>query len=445
MKKTLNAYASLFVTFVSLSFLYSCSDDISSDVTLEKQSIYDERNYEFNTINLWGSDAAVIDKGDYYLFQGDVRLYKCDSLKFQDIYTRGAGRIGRQWPNNKVYYSLSGVPADVVPYIYAAISWIEDGSYIEMCQRYNEKDYIQFSVNDQLASTAYSDFIGRKGGQQNIVLSSSYAKRIGSIVHEICHAVGMYHEMCRTDRDKYVKINFDGMSESERYQYKTYAELGESGINVGAFDFSSIMMYPSNGVMYKLNGDYIFAQRDSLSNTDMLTLAKLQPLGNDYMFYNPLGTDEPIYTDYELQNSKTLRCPEGANIDFKLQYSFDPSDSKYGSYSEKDFNIKAIVSIVNRKNNKEVFRKEVPLNKASSWIDVYINNINIPQGSFTTNLIVKGSINGVESAGKLNVLKQLMYFPHLFLHLNKVTIDGKSKNIPNDFGNDNRMLTFIEL
>lgn len=58
---------------------------------------------------------------------------------------------------------------------------------------------------------------------------------------------------------------------------------------------------------------------------------------------------------------------------------------------------------------------------------------------------LEGSINGVESAGKLNVLKQLMYFPHLFLHLNKVTIDGKSKNIPNDFGNDNRMLTFIEL
>lgn len=38
-----------------------------------------------------------------------------------------------------------------------------------------------------------------------------------------------------------------------------------------------------------------------------------------------------------------------------------------------------------------------------------------------------------------------VYIPHLFLHLNKVTIDGKSKNIPNDFGNDNRMLTFIEL
>lgn len=237
------------LTLCSFSLFFSCADGLIEDVSLksssETASFYDENNYDFNTISLWGSEAAVIDKGDYYSFQGDIRLYKTDSLKFQSADTRGAGRTDRKWPNNKVYYSVTGVPADVVPYISDAVEWIENGSYIDMELRYNQSDYIQFTITDDMSvgASAYSDYIGRKGGQQNIAIRPSYSKHVGTIAHEICHALGMYHEMCRTDRDQYVKINFEGMADEMRHQYKTYAELGQSGINVGEFDFSSIMMY----------------------------------------------------------------------------------------------------------------------------------------------------------------------------------------------------------
>ena len=49
----------------------------------------------------------------------------------------------------------------------------------------------------------------------------------------------MYHEMSRTDRDNYIRINFEGMDEDTRYQYKTYAEMNQNGVNVGSFDFGS--------------------------------------------------------------------------------------------------------------------------------------------------------------------------------------------------------------
>lgn len=177
----------------------------------------------------------------------------------------------------------------------------------------------------------------------------------------------------------------------------------------------------------------------------MLTLAKLQPLGDDYMFFDKLGYNPPVYTDYEYQNSKMLQCPEGAKINFRFQYKNNVSASDYGAYTKNDFNIRGIISIVNRKNNKEVYHKEIPLSDTSAWTDVYVNDVNIPQGGFTTKLILKGSINGTETSDKLNVLKWLLYEPQLYLHLDKVIIGGKEKHIPNEFGNENRVSTYIDI
>lgn len=425
--------------------VFSCTDEksnienhqgLKSDFDSAK---YDEKNYSFNTINLWGSEAAVIDKGDHYIFQGDIHLSKEDLIQ-----TRGAGRIDRQWPNNKVCYSVDGIPNAYVNYIYEALAWIENGSYIDMSPRYNEKDYIQFHFLDQDEWLASSDYIGRKGGVQNIKLSRNAIVSVGTIVHEICHAIGMYHEMCRTDRDNYVRINFEGMDENTRYQYKTYAERNENGVNIGNFDFGSIMMYSSNGVMYKLDNSYIRSQRDSLSYTDMLTLAALQPLGDDFKFFAPLGYDEPYDSDFEYRRSKILQCPEGAKIDFKFQYNFKPSSNIFGGYTIDDFDVRTIISIVNRNTNKEIYLKEILLNVTTTWTDIYLRDVNIPQGGFTVQVTLIGKVKGTSTSAKLDVLRRVMYEPSVYLHLDKAVIKGVNKHIPNEFGNDDRSLTFIK-
>lgn len=65
----------LFIPVLLTSIACSSDNSIKADYLNENDSEkYDENNYEFNTIQLWGSELAVVDCGDYYKFQGDIHL-----------------------------------------------------------------------------------------------------------------------------------------------------------------------------------------------------------------------------------------------------------------------------------------------------------------------------------------------------------------------------------
>lgn len=53
--------------------------------------------------------------------------------------------------------------------------------------------------------------MGRSGDKQLVSLQKFGCIRHGIIQHELLHALGFYHEHTRTDRDKYIKINWDNI------------------------------------------------------------------------------------------------------------------------------------------------------------------------------------------------------------------------------------------
>ena len=60
--------------------------------------------------------------------------------------------------------------------------------------------------------------VGRQGGKQKIGVGHG-CEYFGTIIHEIGHAMGMWHEQSRSDRDTYVKVIWDNIDRHYNDQF----------------------------------------------------------------------------------------------------------------------------------------------------------------------------------------------------------------------------------
>jgi len=116
-----------------------------------------------------------------------------------------------------------------------------------------------------------------QGGRQTINLASGCGT--GSIVHEICHALGVFHEQSRPDRGNHIIINWGNIESGHSHNFDS-----ELAHNYGTFDFGSIMMYSSwafssNGspTITRVNGTTFSTQRTGLSINDINALMDMYP------------------------------------------------------------------------------------------------------------------------------------------------------------------------
>lgn len=70
---------------------------------------------------------------------------------------------------------------------------------------------------------------------------------IGSTIHELSHALGMWHEHSRRDRDSYIQINFQNIQENALVNFGILSpdEMGQIPSNVG-YDIESVMHYSAD-------------------------------------------------------------------------------------------------------------------------------------------------------------------------------------------------------
>ncbi len=48
--------------------------------------------------------------------------------------------------------------------------------------------------------------------------------QVGTVVHELMHAVGFYHEHSRYDRDKYVTVHFGNVKAGRQHNFDKHAK-----------------------------------------------------------------------------------------------------------------------------------------------------------------------------------------------------------------------------
>jgi hypothetical protein len=152
-----------------------------------------------------------------------------------------------------------------------AIAHWEANTNIDFVNRTSQGNWIEFKPGSGCSSS-----IGMVGGCQAITLDTDCS--FGNAVHEIGHALGFYHEQSRVDRGNSIIINWNNIQSGKSHNFKTYAERGEEGFDLCAFDFGSIMLYSSMAfsknnlpTITRLDGSTFGAQRTALSAGDIET------------------------------------------------------------------------------------------------------------------------------------------------------------------------------
>ncbi len=174
------------------------------------------------------------------------------------------------WPNGVVPYTIASSlqnPGRVTQ----AIAHLQANSPIRLVPRTNQRNYVEF-----IGSSGNSSPIGMRGGKQTIKLSSG--SPVGTVVHEILHSIGIYHEQSRSDRDTFVDIKWQNIESGKEHNFQTVP----GSVDYFDYDYGSIMHYPewafsknSQDTIVPRRRGVTIGQREALSWTDRQTIAKL--------------------------------------------------------------------------------------------------------------------------------------------------------------------------
>jgi hypothetical protein len=188
--------------------------------------------------------------GHDYIMDGDIvvgnDLPKTQSYIIQDINNPTGNLTHYKWPNCEIHYVLdasiyfNNMEKDVLD----AIEEINDKMCLKLIPRKDHNDYIEFVArgSDVLGEgVSGNSKVGRQFGSQEIKLLIGYNNLKTTVMHEVLHAAGVYHEMSRPDRDEYIRIDEDNLSYGQRHWYNYATHSG--GMATGPFDYCSIMLY----------------------------------------------------------------------------------------------------------------------------------------------------------------------------------------------------------
>ena len=195
------------------------------------------------------------------------------------VSTRGIGHSSKfnLWPNGVVYYEIAADLGDAErERVISAIEHWNTRSSITLVERVGDLintvgNYVYFEPAQGCAS-----WVGMVGGRQALWVGERCST--GSIIHEIGHAAGLFHEHTRSDRDNFISVVWDNIDASRTINFDI---LSSGTQDLGDYDYGSIMHYGET--FFSNNGEptivvpdgIVIGQRDALSDGDLAAIDSL--------------------------------------------------------------------------------------------------------------------------------------------------------------------------